>query len=194
MNQGCLLNETINIPRLIYTPNYITVEYENELIALIDSQKWNLDLKRRTQHYGYKYDYTARSLDASYYLGEMLYRIGELCNKLHGDGVFIKKPDQVIINEYTPGQGIAPPVDCIPCFCGVIYSLSLASGCFMDLRYGNVRKSIYLEPRSLLVFQGDVRYKWKHGIAARKSDNGLRRGRVIKSIFRIPIATPIFVL
>lgn len=106
MSQSCLFNESINIPGLTYISNYISAEYEDELLKFIDSQFWNLDLQRRTQHYGYKYDYTARSVVASYHLGEMPYWINELYNKLHSDSIFIEMPDQVIINEYIPGQGI----------------------------------------------------------------------------------------
>ena len=62
MNQQCLFNEEINIPGLTYISNYISSAYEEKLLKLIDTQEWNLDLKRRTQHYGYKYDYTARSV------------------------------------------------------------------------------------------------------------------------------------
>lgn len=184
MNHGYLFNETINIPGLTYIPHYISSEHEEELLKLIDAQDWNLELKRRTQHYGYKYDYTARSLNASYYLGEIPYWIGELCSKLYGAGTFIEKPDQVIINEYLPGQGIAPHVDCVSCFEGIICSLSLASGCIMDLTNGHAKKSIYLEPRSLLILKGDARYKWKHGIASRKNDNRVKRQRRISLTFR----------
>ncbi len=183
MNQQYLFNEKIDIPGLTYISNYIPIEYENELIKLIDSQNWNLDLKRRTQHYGYKYDYTARYLDSSYYLGEMPYWINELCSKLHSESVFIERPDQVIINEYLPCQGIAAHIDCVPCFTDTICSLSLASGCVMDLSNGDIKKAIYLEQRSLLIFQGDARYKWKHGIAPRKSDNGVKRQRRVSLSF-----------
>lgn len=184
MNQPCLFNEGVDVPRLTYISNYISLEYEEKLLKLIDIQEWNLDLKRRTQHYGYKYNYTARFVDTSYYLGAMPYWIDELCSKLHRDGIFIEKPDQVIINEYMPGQGIASHIDCVPCFEGVICSLSLASGCVMDLTNGNIKELIYLEPRSLLVLQGDARYIWRHGIAARKSDNGVKRQRRISLTFR----------
>lgn len=184
MNQQCLFNEEINIPGLTYISNYISSEYEEKLLKLIDTHEWNLDLKRRTQHYGYKYDYTARSLDASYYLGEMPYWVDELCSKLHGAGTFIEKPDQVIINEYVPGQGIALHIDCVLCFEGIICSLSLASGCIMDLTNDNVKKFIYLEPRSLLILKDDARYKWKHGICAKKSDNGVKRQRRVSLTFR----------
>jgi alkylated DNA repair dioxygenase AlkB len=184
MNQGCLFNDTINIPGLAYIPNYISSECKEELLKLIDTQAWNLDLKRRTQHYGYKYDYAAKSLDSSYYLGAMPYWIDDLCSQLHGDGTFVEKPDQVIINEYMPGQGIASHIDCVPCFEGIICSLSLVSGCIMDLTNDHAKKSIYLEPRSLLILKGDARYKWKHGIASRKSDHGVKRQRRISLTFR----------
>ncbi|OJU73166.1 MAG: alpha-ketoglutarate-dependent dioxygenase AlkB [Alphaproteobacteria bacterium 40-19] len=184
MNQDYLLNDIINIPGLAYVPNYISSEYEEKLLKLIDIQQWNLDLKRRTQHYGYKYDYMARSVDASYYLGQMPYWVDELCSKVHRDTIFIDKPNQVIINEYLPGQGIAPHVDCVPCFGDAICSLGLASGCMIDMTNGHVKKSIYFEPRSLLILKGDARYKWKHGIAARKSDNRVKRQRRISLTFR----------
>jgi len=184
MNQQCLFNEEISIPGLIYISNYISSEYEEKLLKLIDIQEWNLDLKRRTQHYGYKYDYTSRSLDASYYLGEMPCWIDDLCSQLHSDSIFIEKPDQVIINEYMPGQGIASHIDCAPCFGGTICSLSLESGCVMDLSWGDIKRCINLEPRSLLILKEDARYKWKHGIAPRRSDNGVKRQRRVSLTFR----------
>ena len=64
MNKQYLFNEEIDISGLIYISNYISLEYAGKSLKLIDTQEWNLDLKRRTQHYGYKYDYTARSLES----------------------------------------------------------------------------------------------------------------------------------
>ena len=184
MNQQCLFNEGIDVPGLTYISNYISLEYQEKLLKLIDTQEWNLGLKRRTQHYGYKYDYTVRSIDPSYYLGAMPYWVDDLCSKLHGDGIFVEKPDQVIINEYMPGQGIASHIDCVPCFEGIICSLSLESEYVMDLSWGDIKRSINLEPRSLLILQEDARYKWKHGITARKSDNGVKRQRRVSLTFR----------
>jgi alkylated DNA repair dioxygenase AlkB len=184
MNQKSLFKQVLNIPGLTYIPSYISSEYEQDLLNLIDRQNWNLELKRRTQHYGYKYDYTARFLDTSYYLGQMPYWLDEFCDNLHSESIFIEKPDQVIINEYIPGQGITSHIDCVPCFTGTVCSLSLASGCLMDLMNGNIKKTIYLEPRSLLILQEDARYRWKHGIATRKSDNGVKRQRRVSLTFR----------
>lgn len=184
MKQLDIFDNKITIPGLEYVKDYITHEYEKQLISLVDSNNWNSDLKRRTQHYGYKYDYTARSIDESYYLGEMPNWLVSLCHKLHADSIMSVKPDQVIINEYLPGQGIAQHIDCVPCFSDSICSLSLASGCMMNFTNADIKHSLYLYPGSLLILKGDARYKWAHGIAQRKSDNGIMRKRRISLTFR----------
>lgn len=184
MIQQNLFNEELSIPGLTYVPDYISSESEEELLEAIDSQDWCVDLKRRTQHYGYKYDYKARSIDSSSYLGPMPYWARDLCSRLRADLIFAEIPDQVIINEYMPGQGIAPHIDCIPCFTDTICSLSLESSCIMDFSLGDMKKNITLEPKSLLILQNEARYSWKHGISARKSDHGVKRQRRISLTFR----------
>jgi hypothetical protein len=56
---------------LTYLENFITQDHQKQLITIIDEQIWLDDLKRRVQHYGYKYDYKARRIDTSMYLGEL---------------------------------------------------------------------------------------------------------------------------
>jgi alkylated DNA repair dioxygenase AlkB len=60
----------------------------------------------------------------------------------------------------------------VPCFGGVIASLSLSSACMMDFSKPETseKTSKLLEPLSLLVIKNDARYKWQHAIAARKTD------------------------
>lgn len=50
---------------LLYLPDFITAAEEQELLERIDREPWLTDLKRRVQHYGYKYDYRARAIDLS---------------------------------------------------------------------------------------------------------------------------------
>lgn len=92
--------------------------------------------------------------------------------RLLEDGIFEEAPDQVIVNEYLPGQGIAAHVDCEPCFGPVIASLSLGAPIMMS--FGNKRTREVIEadlaPRSLLVLSGLGRYEWTHSILARKTD------------------------
>jgi alkylated DNA repair dioxygenase AlkB len=163
---------TAQIPGLAYVPAYLEPEAQLSLFATVDSQPWLSDLRRRVQHYGYRYDYTRKQLDPSLYLGPLPAWAAGLAQRLHQDAFIAAVPDQLIVNEYLAGQGIASHVDCVPCFGDTVLSLSLGGPCVMDLTHVRERAavSVLLEPGSLLVLRGAARYAWKHGIAARKTD------------------------
>jgi len=175
---------------LHYLSDFLAPNQEDDLLAAIDREPWLDDLKRRVQHYGYKYDYRARSVDLEMYLGALPEWAQNVSNRLQSNGWFKVQPDQLIVNEYQPGQGIAPHIDCEPCFADTIASVTLGSGCSMDFtRLADAtKKSMYLEPRSIVVLTGEARYDWKHSIAPRKSDpvDGLRvvRARRVSLTFR----------
>lgn len=178
------------VPGLLYLREFIAKSTEVSLLQHIDSASWLTALKRRVQHYGYRYDYKARRIDHSMQLGPMPPWIDALGNMLQERGVLDQPPDQAIINEYTPGQGIARHIDCEPCFGETVASLSLLSGVVMDFEQADTGelRSMWLEPRSLVVLRQDARYRWKHGIAARLTDGpGMTRGRRISMTFRTVI-------
>jgi len=141
-------------------------------LSTIDALPWQEDLKRRVQHYGYRYDYSAREVTAADRLGPLPDWLAELAGRVGDAAPFNRTPDQVIINEYLPGQGIAPHIDRETCFGPVIASLSLGSAVTMDFVHAETdeKRSARLELGSLLILEGDMRYKWRHGIAPRKSD------------------------
>lgn len=180
----------IDISGLTYTADFISVQEQDFLLAQIDQQPWLTDLKRRVQHYGYKYDYKARAVGNDAYLGPLPDWLLSISKKLHDDGIFPSVPDQVIVNEYLPGQGISAHIDCVPCFADTIASLSLGSACVMEFSNPQTgeKQSIVLEARSLIVLSGPARYEWQHAIPARKSDliNGIKteRTRRISLTFR----------
>lgn len=184
-----------HIPGLTYIPNYITPDQEVTLLQCIDKQPWTNTLKRRVQHYGYIYDYKARNITSKTKLGALPDWLRYHTVTLHSNGLFPKIPDQVIINEYQPGQGIASHIDCLPCFEETIASLSLCSTCIMEFTHNKTSQkiSILLEPLSLLVIQKDARYIWKHGISSRKKEsyNGtiFYRNRRVSLTFRKVILT-----
>lgn len=178
-----------------YRDGYLDRDLARAIEGAIDAAPWLDTLKRRVQHYGYRYDYKARRITPDSYLGPLPEWLEQLAGRLVADGIFATQPDQVIINEYLPGQGIAPHVDCEPCFGDVIASLSLGSGCVMNFAHVATGKTMarYLEPRSLLVLQGASRFEWTHGIAARKTDvvDGISvpRGRRVSLTFRTVISS-----
>ena len=78
--------------------DFITDAEERELLSVIDQQSWLADLQRRVQHYGYRYDYTARQVTADLYLAALPNWLQALATRLHRDGFFSISPDQVIVN------------------------------------------------------------------------------------------------
>ena len=177
-------------PSATYIANYVGEAAEAELVASIDAAPWRDDLRRRVQHYGFRYDYKARRITADSYLGPLPEWLATVASRLQRQGVFEDVPDQVIVNEYLPGQGIARHIDCEPCFGDTIASLSLGSPCtmeFADTR-SDEERSQRLERGSLLILKGESRFQWQHGIPARKSDRVegavVPRGRRISLTFR----------
>lgn len=179
-----------DIPGLLYRKDVIDYKAELWLINHIDQYEWNTDLKRRTQQYGYKYNYTKKTSDD--YIGELPTWLTRLATKIELPFV----PEQVIINEYQPGQGIAQHVDCWSCYGRAVASLSLGSACVMPMfdrvrqknKAPDAERRIWLERRSLLVLDAQSRITWTHGINPVKSDiiNGHKfdRERRISITFR----------
>lgn len=181
-------NPTPKIDGLQYVPNFITSQEEEDLIHNVDQNEWDTSLKRRVQHYGYKYDYSSRRVEPESYLGDLPDFLKLVAERLKDTGYFNAIPDQCIINEYMAGQGISDHIDCVPCFDHVIASLTLGSGAIMQFKNNGQKEEIYLEPRSLVLLSGKARYEWTHGIPARKSDivHGIKtpRDRRISLTFR----------
>jgi len=169
---------------LSYVPHFISEMEEQELIRMINNETWLSDIKRRVQHYGYRYDYKARTINYSMFIGKLPTWSIELANKLYTKNYIENFPDQLIVNEYLPGQGITNHVDCEPCFGETITSISLNSHCIMD--FINIitkeKIEIMMEPRSLVVINGPARHIWTHGIAQRKADeiNGIKYKRKLR--------------
>ena len=156
-----------------YIEDYISESEHDWLLDQIDEHQWRKDLKRRVQHYGFKYDYKARKVNLDMRIGHLPEWLQALGQRLHEDGHMPAEPDQVIVNEYEPGQGISSHIDCEPCFANMIVSLSLGSGCVMDFtsKLDKAKKiPVWLAPKSIIVLRDEARYKWLHGIASRESD------------------------
>jgi len=167
-------------PGLKYIENFITVEEEQTLLNEINKMPWDNTLKRLTQHYGYKYPYKSKNkLEPTIPIPDFCLEIKERLEK-----EFDRTFDQLIINQYEPGQGISAHTDHVKLFGDTIISLSLGSPCIMNFAHGGNIIDIPLARRSLAILQNDSRYKWTHSIVGRKSDNGIPRSIRISMTFR----------
>ncbi|WP_374461437.1 alpha-ketoglutarate-dependent dioxygenase AlkB [Chryseobacterium taeanense] len=161
------------IKGLVYQDDFLTKEEEKLILTEIDNAKWETNLKRRVQHYGYIYDYKKKNIDQDLKIGKLPDWLVLLEQKIKTDFNLGNSFDQVIINEYQPGQGISGHIDCVPCFEDVIISISLLSQCIMQFSKDEKRYELLLKPRSILLLSGEARYSWKHGIKAVKNDKWL---------------------
>lgn len=176
----------LDVQGLTYVSDFLGRDEEISLLAEVDAQPWLSDLKRRVQHYGYKYDYKSRKVDPSMYVGPLPEFALGIGRKLMADGLVQMLPDQMIVNEYMPGQGIAAHVDCEPCFADRIVTVSLGWAYEMDFIHTSTSetRTLLLERGSALVLTGPARYDWMHHIRARRSDRGISRRRRVSLTFR----------
>ena len=185
------------VPGLDYMPGIISPDEEQQLLRWIDAMPWSSHWQRRTQFYGRRYlpsDVEARAqnetqarLDESFAAEHLPWWSMWLRERLVNLEVFDRLPNQMGINEYLPGQGIAPHVDYES---GTVVSITLSTGCVMDFTEidGPGSASTWLAPRSMVIMKGAARHLWKHGISRRKRDivggMPIQRGRRVSVTFR----------
>ena len=171
-----VLHEAPDIRGLYYSPAFLSDDEQREAVKHIDTEPWSEVLQRRVQHYGWRYDYKARTITSDLYLGPLPDWITGIAKRLHDEtGLFDRVPEQVIVNEYRPGQGIALHAD-KDCFGSAVATISLGDDWEMKFRpvngTTNEDKFIMLHRGSALILTGDARYQWRHGIDKRKTETG----------------------
>ena len=163
------------IPGLIYIPGFLSPREQANMLGAIDREPWRNDLQRAVQHYGWKYEYTKRTVTRDMQIGPLpewvmptAARIGELENGSSGEPLFPTTPEQVIVNQYRPGEGISWHTDAAS-FGPVIATLSLGDRWHMVMRpgYNGTPEQLMLGKGSLLIFSGEARTKWAHCIDRR---------------------------
>ena len=187
--------ETSTVPDiqgLRYVTDFLSVNEQEAAVRHIDGQSWRNDLERRVQHYGWRYDYRARTVGHDMHIGPLPAWLLGIAERLYAEThLFERVPDQAIVNEYQPGQGIAMHAD-RQCFGATVATVSLGDAWRMDLRpaggKADTRVDILLEQGSALLMTGDARWRWFHGIAKRlkeRIDGGSRlRKRRLSLTFR----------
>ena len=171
---GCMgLQEIPDVSGLRIIENFLTPEEQVDCVGRVNAanDQWRHDLSRRVQHYGWWYDYKARAITPDMKIGVLPEWLARLARKLYDEtGLFERVPDQVIVNEYLPGQGIAMHTDHSG-FGPTVCTISLLDDWEMDFsRDGKHKFHALLKRGSCVLLTGDARSKWRHGIAPRRTE------------------------
>lgn len=188
------VNHVEGVDGLYYLKDFLSPEEQVECVKRVDAadDKWLNDLRRRVQHYGWRYDYKARAITPDMHIGALPDWLDDIAQKLYhgvelpdGSKLFDKPPEQVIVNEYEAGQGIAMHIDHRG-FGPTVCTISLLEDWEMDFRLKrNDKQPAMLETGSCVFLTDESRYDWQHGIAPRKREkDGTKRGRRISLTFR----------
>ena len=185
------VRDAAGVPGLVYVPEFLPPAEQARAVSAIDASSWSTALRRRTQHYGWRYDYRSRSLDDTARLGTLPAWASAIAARARLAGLVPDRFDQCIVNEYVDAQGIAPHVDVPDIFGPTVVTISLLEAWtmrFASRRHGTAA-SLRLAPGSALLLTGPARYEWTHSIAPSAAEpDGRPRGRRISATFRL--ATP----
>ena len=78
---------------LKYVPEFITKEEHQQLWQAINSEPWLTDLKRRVQHYGYKYDYKFHRINQTMKISNLPDWLVGFAKRLYEQGIFSEMED-----------------------------------------------------------------------------------------------------
>lgn len=174
-HQGSLLDLMSQAPPdlpqgMVYQAEFITPEAEHALIAWLEDQPFEpfvfqgYEARRQVVSYGWRYDFSRSSLEATEGLPPELAPLRAKAAALAGHPP--EALQQVLINKYEPGAPIGWHRD-RPVFAEVV-GVSLGAPCTFRLRRrlgrGFERKSLTLEPRSAYLLSGLARSEWEHSI------------------------------
>jgi alkylated DNA repair dioxygenase AlkB len=150
------------IPGAFLFDNFVKEEVQEELVRRIEETEWETSLKRRVQQFGPIYNYQTKKLDEAKRPIPLWLRESFGCTPFFTGGA-----NQVIINEYQPGQGITKHTDS-KLFGPVVASASLLSDTYVVMgkfdSSEDKEKYIELKRGSLLVLTEAARYDWYHAI------------------------------
>ena len=193
---GMRERSTADLPGFSLIPNFLTEVEEDDIVAEIDRSPWSSELRRRVQHYGWRYDYGSKQVHPTMHIGPLPDWAKRIAQQLFESGHVPELPDQVIVNEYVQDQGIASHIDSPSSFADGVAMISLLETWEMEFRKPGTKAKVTrrLERRSAAVLTGEARYEWRHGLPHRKTEppnesgNGKRRrvprGRRISLTFR----------
>jgi alkylated DNA repair dioxygenase AlkB len=162
--------DTDEVPGFSYYDAVLSPADEADIVLRVENEgRWEQDYQRRAQRYGFGYEYDTKTLTKITPVPSWLLEWAVLfCDR----GWMRAPADQVTVQEYRPGAGIGDHCDDRLCFGPDIATISLLAPCTYRLTQRKERQMHVrvLQPRSVVVLQGDARRIWKHGILTTKTD------------------------
>ena len=167
------------------------------MLDLLEKQTWENLSHWRVCHFGYWFIYGKNTVNSKEKLNEIPSEIYDLMNhSTLKDSLNIPERyfDQITINEYLPGSGIASHCDSHAPFEEPLVSISLLSDIVMTF-YNPENKETFgvvLPRKSALLLTGKARYLYEHQINEWRvdwTDNGLlyRKLRISLTFRRLKI-------
>jgi alkylated DNA repair dioxygenase AlkB len=163
-----------NLPEgLLYQPDFLSQDEESNLVRIFRELPFQAfdfhgyTAKRRVLEFGLEYDFTTHRATPTQSFPEFLTAVRERAANFAG----VSATDLIegMVTEYSPGAPIGWHRDA-PQF-GTIIGISLAGTSRMRFKpYKAEGKpvALTLEPRSIYVMRGPVRWKFQHSIPAVK--------------------------
>jgi alkylated DNA repair dioxygenase AlkB len=155
---------------LRYGPELFSSATENAFVALFEALPFKpFDFhgyqgNRRIVSYGYRYDYSGRTLRPSEEMPDFLTPLREIASRF--SGISPAALQQALVTEYAPGAGIGWHRD-KPMFEDVV-ALSFLAPCVLRLRRregsGWQHRAVEIAPRSGYLLHGPARSEWEHSI------------------------------
>ncbi len=173
MSKTDLISPTFT-SNLIYIPEFITQEEEQFLLNNIEQLDWqkviffNKEARRKVVHFGLDYSFDTRTVSPTtlppFFLQFLIEKSARLVDQ---------KPEElseILITYYPTNAGIGWHRDA-PMFDKII-GISLHNFCEMRFRKRTNHKEqikVGLEPRSVYILSGAIRWGWEHSIFPLKS-------------------------
>ena len=175
--------EKLQVPGLVHVRDFLAEDEEEDLRREIDEAPWDENMRRRVQHYGWRYGYKNRGVTARDRLGRLPVWAEDLAGRLVAARLVPEKPDQVIVNEYVGDQAISKHTDS-DSFADGIAMISLLETWEMWFRKARRTEKVWLDRRGVVVMTGESRYDWTHELRARKKEGRRIRKRRLSLTFR----------
>ena len=149
----------LNSLGLVVVPDFLNKSEEDNIISNIPVTKIIKGSTRNSiRRYGSNTPYKNQMISDA--IPEYL---DNIALKIVNSGFLINKPSSISINEYLPGNSIAPHIDSLESG-PEITIVSLLSDAIMVLALNNESHSVIVPARSLLQLKHEIRYKWTHSI------------------------------